>query len=573
MESAGLPADEGWRRLSTKMLLIHPVHEIIQYLPALFGVYVADRASDNMPPWIQWVAFAIPIALGIIRWMTTWYRFSDEQLQLRTGLVQRRTLTAPLDRVRSVDVTAPLLHRLLGVARVKIGTGADSSFELNGLGADAAASLRADLLHRRELTRPDRGSGPSGAAALPVPGPPPTGPRYDIRPPEGPRYELRPPEGPRYDLPAPVEVPSAGEGPAGVGDTAPPGEVELARLDPAWVRFAPFTVSGFVAALAAFGFLSQFINRQLAESFESGPLGTVIAGQIEAGAAFMVLAEALILIVMVLVVFSIATYVAAYWGFRLTRHSGGTLHVQRGLLTSRATSMEERRLRGVTITESPLLRMVRGAKTSAKMTGLGFIEGEQDLRQASDVLLPPAPRTDAVRVAGVVLGDVRPVLTELVPHGPAARRRRHLRALAAGAAVLAIAVGAVWRWPLATWLLVPAALPLLLAPLLAEERYRALGHALTPGHLVARSGVFPRTREMLVLDGIIGFTLTSTFFQRRAGLVTLRATTAAGLAVAIYDIPTDAAVDLVRRIHPEYVAPFLKSTTGTTSATAIARTG
>ena len=46
---------------------------------------------------------------------------------------------------------------------------------------------------------------------------------------------------------------------------------------------------------------------------------------------------AVVLIVVSLL--SLAGYVLSYWGFRLTRHPGGTLQVSRGLLTTRATSI------------------------------------------------------------------------------------------------------------------------------------------------------------------------------------------------------------------------------------------
>ena len=38
-------------------------------------------------------------------------------------------------------------------------------------------------------------------------------------------------------------------------------------------------------------------------------------------------------------------YLLQFWGFRLTQPRGGTLHVARGLLTTRETSIEEKRLR------------------------------------------------------------------------------------------------------------------------------------------------------------------------------------------------------------------------------------
>jgi hypothetical protein len=81
----------------------------------------------------------------------------------------------------------------------------------------------------------------------------------------------------------------------------------------------------------------------------------VVTGAFSAGDAALdlVLAVAGGIVVAVLVVTLLSTigYVLAYWGYRLTRHAGGTLHVARGLLTTRATSIEERRLRGAEIVD------------------------------------------------------------------------------------------------------------------------------------------------------------------------------------------------------------------------------
>src|SRR6185437_7105691 len=89
-------------------------------------------------------------------------------------------------------------------------------------------------------------------------------------------------------------------------------------------------------------------------------------------------------------------YVLSFWNFRLTANSGGTLHVSRGLLTARATSIERRRLRGAELSEPMLLRSVGGARALVIATGLRVGRGAE---RGGEILLPPAPREQAVRVA------------------------------------------------------------------------------------------------------------------------------------------------------------------------------
>ncbi|WP_181781435.1 PH domain-containing protein, partial [Pseudonocardia pini] len=85
-----------------------------------------------------------------------------------------------------------------------------------------------------------------------------------------------------------------------------------------------------------------------------------------------------------------------------------------------------------------------------------------------------------------------------------------------------------------------------LAALLARDRYRSLGHALTPLHLVSRLGGLSRRTVALQRTGIIGWTVRQSVFQRRAGVVTLQAVTAAGAGgYRILDVRAEDAVALI----------------------------
>jgi putative membrane protein len=85
-----------------------------------------------------------------------------------------------------------------------------------------------------------------------------------------------------------------------------------------------------------------------------------------------------------------------------------------------------------------------------------------------------------------------------------------------------------------------------------------LGHALVDGHLVARSGSLTRRREALATGSVIGWNLRSTWFQRRAGLADLVATTAGGRQhVRVLDLPEDDAVALAHAAHGGLLEPFL----------------
>ena len=264
--------------------------------------------------------------------------------------------------------------------------------------------------------------------------------------------------------------------------------------------------------------------------------------------------QGLVGLLILVTLLSIGGYVLSYWGFRLTRHPHGSLHITRGLLTTRATSIEERRFRGLELTEPLLLRAVHAARLRAITTGLRSRGGTDG---GSSMLLPPAPVEVALDIATRILRDPAPVQVLLTAHGPAARRRRLTRALPGPFVLVLAAAVALWSGA-SPWLGLVALVTIPLAVLLAADRYRSLGHAVAGRFLVTRAGSLSRRRDALERDGIIGWNLRQSFFQRRAGLVTLTATTAAGRQrYAVTDVPLAMAVSLGNRAVPGLLDDFL----------------
>ena len=104
----------------------------------------------------------------------------------------------------------------------------------------------------------------------------------------------------------------------------------------------------------------------------------------------------------------------------------------------------------------------------------------------------------------------------------------------------------------ASLLLFPAAL------LLGLDRYRQLGHELTARHLVTRQGSLVRGTVALQRDGVIGWTVRQSLFQRRAGVVTVEAVTAAGQGgYTVLDVAAADGVALADAAVPRLLTPFL----------------
>jgi putative membrane protein len=492
----------GWRRLSGRMLAVHPLQELRRFFIPLVAL-VFFGASDNGELW-PLIGLGVVVALGVTRWLTTTYRVTPTQVQVRRGFVSRSTITVPRDRVRTVDLTSHLLHRVLGLARITIGTGQTDrkkeELRLDALTVKAAERLRSELLHQRGV----------------------------------------------------VEAADTAAG-APVRPHAPPAERILVRLNPAWVRYAPFTLSGLVTIGVLAGVVANFVSQARVDVANNA---AVKHARHDLSSMSWVAATLVIILVIIVVVavLSAGGYILQFWGFQLSRR-GATLHVSRGLLTTRQTTIEERRLRGAEISEPLLLRWVRGARCVAITTGLRSGRGAE---RGGSILVPAAPVAVVEQVAADVLGTQAPIRVTLVKHGARARSRRFTRAFEFAAIVTGIAA---LLWAFAGWSKWFPLIALVLFPMgvyLAIDRYRNLGHALADGYLIARQGSAIRRRYMLNCDGIIGWNERQSFFQRRAGVATLRATTAAGRGgYAIVDVTPGVGIAVANAATPGLLTPFL----------------
>ena len=137
---------KAWQRLSPRMLLVHPVHEVLRQIPLLIGSVVLGSATGN-PMWTLF-GLALVVGYGVARWFTTTYRIDSEEVQLRTGVLQRKVLSVPRNRIRSVSTDARLLHRLLGLTVLRVSTGqearGDAAFALDAVRGRAGAKAESD---------------------------------------------------------------------------------------------------------------------------------------------------------------------------------------------------------------------------------------------------------------------------------------------------------------------------------------------------------------------------------------------------------------------------------------------
>ncbi|MER6914870.1 PH domain-containing protein [Streptomyces sp. NPDC000594] len=500
--------DDGWRRLDPRAPLVAGAVMASVAIGACppVGLILSGASWAGGGPWpgtatlLLILGAVLLIAGGAgtehLRLRRTRYRIGADTVELHSGilLLSRRSLAR--ERIRSVDLTAHPLLRVLGLVKVKIATGEQAgsgtpTLELSPVSRAEGERLRRELLDRARTAE------------------------------DGTRHEGR-----------------------------------LVRLDPSWIRYAPLSFVAPALGGAAVGAVLQLSDWFGVQEEVIGGVGDVFRGT-----SIPVMIVGLVLAALLAgVVGSLGLWTEMWWNHRLEREPGGTLGVRRGLFTTRSITLEERRLRGVELVEPLGVRLVGAARVDAVAVGVG--QSSEDEHADLQVLLPAAPRAvaDAV-VARVLREPVAPTGTPLVPHPRAARGRRIRWALLAVAGPSALLAGlGVWLTPVLLWIAAGVALVGLPAALLwARDAHRSLGHALSGDFVVVRAGVFRRSTVALRRAGVTGWVVRQSVFQRRVGLVSLTATTAAGAGgYVVRDAAASDALRLAASAVPGLLDPFLE---------------
>lgn len=96
------------------------------------------------------VALAVVLVLLVLfrlSWRFHTLRIGDDDVEVRSGVLFRTHRRAPLDRVQGVNLTRPMLARLLGLAKLEVvGAGLDANVKLEYLSGKDAEAIRGDIL-------------------------------------------------------------------------------------------------------------------------------------------------------------------------------------------------------------------------------------------------------------------------------------------------------------------------------------------------------------------------------------------------------------------------------------------
>ena len=121
----------------------------------------------------------IALAVSQLWWSRIGFRLSDDEVELRSGLITTKVRATRYSRIQAVDVIEPFAPRVFGLAavRVEAAGGTDSAIEIGYVPRAEAEDLRRELLDRIAAQGPEAAmtvdpdevltEGPSAAALIP----------------------------------------------------------------------------------------------------------------------------------------------------------------------------------------------------------------------------------------------------------------------------------------------------------------------------------------------------------------------------------------------------------------------
>lgn len=108
------------------------------------------------------------LAVFWLLWRFHRFRITGDDVEVQSGVLFRTHRRAPLDRVQGVNLTRPMIARLLGAAKLEVvGAGLDANVKLEYLSTANAEAVRADIL-RLASGRQLAGARAAQAAGVPL---------------------------------------------------------------------------------------------------------------------------------------------------------------------------------------------------------------------------------------------------------------------------------------------------------------------------------------------------------------------------------------------------------------------
>jgi putative membrane protein len=467
----------------------------------VFATFAAGRAVTIGLLLLVGVAV---LGFRVLAWQRFSFSFDGEVLRVEEGVLSRNQRSLDVARIQQVEIDRAWIHRVLGLASLRVETAGSSSeveVELRVIPAADAEALRAAVRESkaRVTGAPVRPDGTVEDAAAET-------------------HEV-------------LRVPT--------------GHVVLAAVTGVRLLVLPAVLAGGLQLIG------QNTNELIDQAIDLlAGLGIVGPQGLRAPTLATVLAVAAVVLVASAIT-AIAVGLLRDANYRVTR-IGDDLHVSRGLLSTRDSVLPLRRIQLVDVQRNWLRRLLGFAAVRVHSAGgSGAADRRVTVPLLADGAIDPFLREVLPGVPGV---------PDLVSHPPMAMRRAIFRWMRPAATIAA----ALWLAPVLTPFDPPdgvrtaALVAIGVAGLLGVVEYRQLAHALTDRVVACRRGALSISTSMAPVVKIQAASTTANLFQRRLGLATVTAHVAGpGGDVEILDTSAETAAALHARLTVHAADPVV----------------
>ncbi len=462
---------------------LHPLYLVTGLGKALKGAWGIVAGMAVLGSQGRWWLVAV-IAVGfvifsvaslLLTWLKFEYRVGADELRIDSGFLSRNSRAIPFDRVTDVDLEQGPLHRLFGLARVRLETGASAGAKnedgvLDTIALDRAESLRDHIRARRgRAIATDIADDTDDAIAAP----------------------------PLFAMDK--------------------SRVAIAGL----FNFSLAVVAGLFGVTQTFGDVLGFdpFKRAFWISLadRSGPLRDyILAHQFIA-----VIGGAMVLILLGIATGMVRTLLREH-GFRLDR-TGAGLRRRRGLLTLTDVTVPAKRVQAAILASGPVRRAFDWCELKLQSLAMDGAKGDH-------VVAPLAHPQEAAAILGSLGWPVAPSTGAW-----STVSRAYVTSLAAilvPASLVALVVGLLVE-PLALLWIVGAGIAIAVRWL----GWRTTRYSLSDEALFVEQGWWRRHRSILPTRNIQSIDLAQSFWSRAFGICTLRLGVAGGGGFSLHHVP------------------------------------
>lgn len=364
------------------------------------------------------LVIGIVMLVRFISYRYIWYEYAGDEFSYYSGIISKKRVHIPYQRIQSINQKASLFQRIAGVCTVSIETagGAENkAVILPYVEKSAAEALRRELFERKQLAQMKEAGIQIPAAASSANIASPTGaPVTSIPAPANPSVQAAPVAGGNA-LDMPAQIANDFRGVFG-GDAIDMGTVTyeygLSNKQLALAAItgkSSFTMVFFSIVMAAAFLISSIaflLGTSEDEIFDTlSSLINLIPSSWIIGAIASVVGFVLIIMVVVWVVMVVSTCIS-YGGFR-TRRRGVRIETEYGIISHNFNGIDIDRIQSIEINQSFFQRLLKSCTLSLARVASASQESSSDAKKAA--------QTNLVIHPFVKLDQVDAVLENLLP--------------------------------------------------------------------------------------------------------------------------------------------------------------